>query len=354
MDSVPQKCPECGTELTPELRACPSCARLIHGERLKELAAQAEAAEKAGDFSAALTAWRDTLDLLPPESRQHATILQRVQALSEKVDEGGDAPKPRGGAWKKGAAGLGALALLLFKFKSVFLFILTKGKFLLLGLTKGKTLLSMLLFLGVYWSIWGWKFALGFVVSIYIHEMGHVWMLRRYGIRATAPMFIPGFGAFVRLNQHPATVVEDARVGLAGPVWGLGAATAAYLVYLATGNQLWGAIAQSGAMINLFNLIPIWQLDGGRGFESLTKGQRWIAAAVVAVMYYVTGDVDGHQDTHRQNVFLLIIGICAAARAVMGAAPQKRDDFGLFQYVLLILTLGALAAIEIPMLVRQQ
>lgn len=351
MDNRSQRCPDCGTEVAPELRACPTCARLLYGDRLKALAARAETAEQAGDLSVALTAWRDTLDLLPPESRQHAAILQKVQALSALVDQGVEAPK---GGWKKGAAGLGAVALLLFKFKSLLLFILTKGKFLLLGLTKGKTLFSMLLFLGVYWTIWGWKFALGFVVSIYIHEMGHVWMLRRYGIRATAPMFIPGLGAFVRLNQHPATAVEDARVGLAGPVWGLGAAAAAYAVYAATGNQLWGAIAQSGAMINLFNLIPIWQLDGGRGFQSLTKGQRWIAAAVVAVMYYVTGDTEGHSESHRQNVFLLIIGICAAARAVFGEAPKQRDDFGLFQYVLLILTLGALAAIEIPLLVRQQ
>jgi hypothetical protein len=166
-------------------------------------------------------------------------------------------------------------------------------------------------------------------------------------------MFIPGLGALVRLNQHPATVVEDARVGLAGPIWGLGAAAAAYAGYVATGNELWGAIAQAGAMINLFNLIPVWQLDGGRGFASLTRGQRWIAAAVVGVMYYVTGDVEGADHTHRQNVFLIIIGLCAVGRAAIGEAPKKRDDYGLFQYVLLILTLSALAAIEIPLLTRQ-
>src|SRR5204862_5456159 len=118
------------------------------------------------------------------------------------------------------------LALLLVKFKSVLLIVLTKGKFLLLGLTKLPTLLSMLAWIGVYWSLWGWRFALGMGVSIYIHEMGHVWMLRRFGIRATAPMFIPGFGALVRLQQHPTTVVADARIGLAGPVWALGAAAA--------------------------------------------------------------------------------------------------------------------------------
>jgi Zn-dependent protease len=326
--------------LSPGLVACPSCGRLLHGATLKRLAAEAEAAEQKGDLSAALSAWRSTLDLLPPESQQHAVILQRVRALSARVEDFGDAPKAS--TWKQGAAGLGGIGLLLFKFKSLLLILLTKGKFLLLGLTKAKTLFSMLLFLGVYWSIWGWKFALGFVVSIYIHEMGHVWMLKRYGIKATAPMFIPGFGALVRLEQYPATVIEDARVGLAGPLWGLGAAAVSYGIYLATGDTIWGAIAQSGAMINLFNLIPIWQLDGGRGFRSLTRVQRGLAAAAVGGMYYATA----HE--HRQNVFLLIILVCAAGRAVMGEAPRERDDFGLFQYVLLILLLGGLSAISLP------
>jgi len=334
------RCVECGTEIGSGLVACPSCGRLLHAATLKRLAAEAEAAEQEGDLSAALSAWRGTLDLLPPESKQHGVILQRVRALSARVGEDGGGAK--GSGWKKGAAGLSGIGLLLFKFKSVLLFIVTKGKFLLLGLTKAKTLFSMLLFLGVYWSIWGWKFALGFVVSIYIHEMGHVWMLNRYGIKATAPMFIPGFGALVRLQQYPATVIEDARVGLAGPMWGLGAAAASYGIYLATGDTLWGAIAQVGALINLFNLIPVWQLDGGRGFRSLTRVQRGLAAAAVGGMYYATA----HEE--RQNILLLIILLCAGGRAVMGEAPKERDDFGLFQYVLLILLLGGLAAISLP------
>ena len=344
MDNMTSRCSDCGSELAPGLLACPSCARLLHADDLKRLSAEAQGAERMGDLSSALAAWREALDLLPPNARQHQIVLQKIQELSARVDDG---PAPaKASMWKKGAAGVGGLALLLFKFKSVFFIVITKGKFLVLGLTKGKTLLSMLLFLGVYWSIWGWKFALGFVVSLYIHEMGHVWMLRRYGIKATAPMFIPGFGAFVRLQQYPATVIEDARVGLAGPLWGLGAAAASFGIYLATGEAIWGAIAQSGAMINLFNLIPIWQLDGGRGFRSLTRLQRWLAAAGAGAMYYVTGQ------EHSQNVFLLIIAICAAGRAVMGEAPQERDDVGLFQYALLLLTLGALAAIHVPGLAR--
>lgn len=334
------RCSDCGSEIAMGLLACPSCQRLVFAEDLNKLASQAEAAEQAGDISKALAAWRSALDLLPPESRQHAVLLQRIRQLSAQIDEA-PAAAPGGSAWKKGAAGVGGIAALLLKFKGALLFLVTKGKFLLLGLTKWKTLLSMLLFLGVYWSIWGWKFALGFVVSIYIHEMGHVWMLNRYGIKATAPMFIPGFGALVRLHQYPATVIEDARVGLAGPLWGMGAALAAFGVYLLTADPLWGAIAQSGAIINLFNMIPVWQLDGGRGFSSLTRVQRLLAAAVAGGLVAFTIE-EGHM-----NVFLLVIAVFGAGRAFVGEAPSKRDDVGLFQFALLLIVLGLLGTIQL-------
>ena len=100
------------------------------------------------------------------------------------------------------------------------LLVFTKGKLLLLGLTKLSTLLSMLAFAGVYWALYGWTFAVGMVISIYIHEMGHVLTLREYGIPASAPMFIPGFGAFIRLKQLRITPIQDSRVGLAGPIYG--------------------------------------------------------------------------------------------------------------------------------------
>src|SRR5882672_11073777 len=163
------RCPYCGSEIEPGLLACPSCGWLMHSETLKSLAGQAEAAEQAGDLSTALSAWRNALDLLPQESRQHGVLLERIRSLSAQVEDG--PPASKGSGWKKGAAGAGGIAALLFKFKTVFLLILTKGKFLLFGLTKWKTLLSMVLLLGVYWTLLGWKFALGLVVSLYIHEM---------------------------------------------------------------------------------------------------------------------------------------------------------------------------------------
>src|SRR5262249_35422736 len=157
----------------------------------------------------------------------------------------------------------GPLGILLWKFKAVGLLLLTKGKLILLGLTKLSTLTTMLGAMGVYWALYGWKFAVGLVLAIYIHEMGHVWELRRFGIAATAPVFIPGFGALVMLKQRPPTVGQDARVGLAGPIWGMVTACATLALFWATNAPIWAALTRFGAWINLFNLIPVWQLDGG-------------------------------------------------------------------------------------------
>ena len=219
-------CAQCGTQIAPALLACPSCRRLVHAEELKRLGATAEGAEQAGDPSAALAAWRQALDLLPADATQHQVVSARIATLSRSLDAGPAGAK-HGSGLGKGAAGVGALGALLFKFKFALMFVLTKAKLLLFGLTKASTFFSMLLSASLYWTMWGWKFAVGVVLSIYIHEMGHVQALQRYGIKATAPMFIPGFGAVIRLKQYPANAREDARVGLAGPLWGLGAALAA-------------------------------------------------------------------------------------------------------------------------------
>jgi Zn-dependent protease len=293
--------------------------------------------------STALSAWRQTLDLLPRDSTQHRVISARVLDLSRTLDgqpSAAGAPQQRS-RLGRGAAGLGALGALVAKFKFALLFLLTKAKLLLLGLTKAGTLVTMLLSMGVYWTIWGWQFAVGVVLSIYVHEMGHVQALQRYGIRATAPMFIPGVGAFVRLKQYPADRREDARVGLAGPIWGLAAALVAYLVYRATGSGLWGAIARFGAWVNLFNLTPVWQLDGGRGFRALTRPQRWIAVAVIAATWFLTGEG-----------LLALLGVAAVAHAGFAAPADEPDRTALLQYCFLVVVLGAMARIAIPAIPR--
>jgi Zn-dependent protease len=334
---APRLCTECGAQVAGALLACPACGRLVHAAELKQLAAAAEAAERQGDGTGSLESWRQMLALLPAQSTQHAHVLARVQALSAQVTAGGQpaGPKPKSSPRSKAAAGLGTLGVLLAKFKWAILLLLGKGKALLVGLTQAKTFLSMAIALWVYTAFYGWKFALGLILSIYVHEMGHVVALRRYGIPATAPMFIPGFGALVRLKQNPATPAEDARTGLAGPVWGAAAAIAALALGALLHNQLLFAIARLGAWINLFNLIPVWQLDGGRGFSALSRGQRGVVAA--ALWALALSRADG---------LLFILAIAATFRAAgKGNAPEVGDRPVLATYLALAIGLTVLMVV---------
>jgi Zn-dependent protease len=247
---------------------------------------------------------------------------------------------------KTGIAAIGAVLLaVLAKSKFALVLLFTKGKLLLMGLTKASTFFSMLLSFGVYWTVWGWKFAAGLVISIYIHEMGHVMALRKFGIHATAPMFIPGLGAFIRLKEYPPDARSDARTGLAGPIYGLGAATGAYLIYLATGFPIWAAIAKVGAWINLFNLIPIYPLDGGHGFRALVRWQRFAVTAIVWATWFSLAHLT---DGRHADGMLVLVGLVAAFRSFRPTEVTEPDHRSLIEFAILILALGALAAIPVP------
>jgi Zn-dependent protease len=346
-------CPACGSEVAPSLLSCPSCHQLVHAERLKELARTAEAAERSGEFSGALTAWNEAVFLLPPTSRQYAAVAERIARLGRQVESSTpgvssrppvaarpDAGGSSGSTWSGGAISgvLATLALAFWKFKFLAVLLLTKGKLLLLGLTKASTFLSMFLSVGMYWTVFGLPFAFGFVVSIYVHEMGHVFALTRYGISASAPLFVPGLGAFIRLKQVLTDPRQDARVGLAGPIWGLGAALACLGLFLATGQPIWAALARFGAWVNLFNLLPVWHLDGGRAFCSLTRSQRWLAVAAIGAAWAITND--------GLLVLLLIAGV---ARTLTDKPSDKPDAGALGQYAFLVWTLAALSQLPVAL-----
>jgi Zn-dependent protease len=161
---------------------------------------------------------------------------------------------------------LAALGAVLVKFGA-------KVKALLILLPKIKiftTSASMLVSIGAYALIWGWRFAVGFVLLLLVHEMGHVLQLRREGIKASAPMFIPFLGALVAMRELPKDAAAEARVGLAGPVLGSAGALVPLALYGATGNQLFQALAFVGFFLNLFNLLPVLPLDGGRAMAALS------------------------------------------------------------------------------------
>src|SRR4051794_11922340 len=191
---------------------------------------------------------------------------------------GGDA-KPW---YKRAGGGVVALGLLVAKFAA-------KIKVVLLLLPKLKVLTtsgSMLVSVAAYSLIWGWKFAVGFVVLLFVHEMGHVIQLRREGVEASAPVFIPFLGAAVWAKSLGGNALAEARVGLAGPVLGSIGAAACIPLANATGNDFWRALAFTGFFLNLFNLLPVVPLDGGRAMAAMTPWMWFLGLLAVLVLAF--------------------------------------------------------------------
>jgi len=164
-----------------------------------------------------------------------------------------------------------------------------KLKLLLVALPKLKlfsTSASMLVSIAAYQFIFGWLFSVGFVLLLLLHELGHVFQLRREGIKASAPMFIPFMGAVISAKSLGDDAAAEARVGLAGPVLGSIATLVPLAIWLATGSHFWQALAFIGFFINLFNLIPVLPLDGGRAMAALSPWV-WLAgfAGLVAMAF---------------------------------------------------------------------
>jgi Zn-dependent protease len=165
-----------------------------------------------------------------------------------------------------------AVGLLIAKFAA-------KAKAILILLPKLKlfsTSASMLVSIAAYQLIFGWTFAVGFVLLLLLHELGHVFQLRREGVKASAPMFIPFLGAVISAKSMGEDAAAEARVGLAGPVLGSIATLIPLGIWLATGDDFWRALAFIGFFINLFNLLPVLPLDGGRAMAALSPWV-WIA-----------------------------------------------------------------------------
>ena len=164
-----------------------------------------------------------------------------------------------------------------------------KGKALVLLLPKLKVLTtsaSMLVSVAAYALIWGWRFAVGFVLLLFVHELGHVIQLRREGIEASAPLFIPFLGAVVGARSLGDDAAAEARVGLAGPVLGTLGAAAVAVAGWQLDSDLLLALAFTGFFLNLFNLLPVTPLDGGRAFAAMAPWM-WFAGlgGIVALAF---------------------------------------------------------------------
>jgi Zn-dependent protease len=188
---------------------------------------------------------------------------------------------------------LGAIGLLvLSKLKWALVFF----KFL-----KIPTAISMVVSLFLYGAVYGWMFAVAIIYLIFVHEMGHVWAAKRIGIKTSPAIFIPFVGAVVGMKELPKNAEDEAFVGYMGPLFGLFSILPAIVLYFITQETFFGLVIALGAMINLFNLMPVSPLDGGR-IISVVSTKLWIVGLMMLGVYtYMSGSF--------LLIFILILGV---------------------------------------------
>lgn len=247
-------CPRCRQPLaSADDLACPSCGALVHGAALEQLSAEAQWQE-AYDPARAIALWEQCLKRLPQRSRQYEAIAQRIERLRASPQSSGAGPEP------------GAMPIVRpEKWNTAIL----------------KTGISMAVSIFVYQFSFGWAIAIGFVLLIFVHELGHVIANLHYRLAASAPLFIPYLGAVINLRQNPPNARVEAIVGIAGPVAGAMASLAAFGYFLATGSEAALILSWFGFTMNLFNLLPVPPLDGGRVAAAISP---WIWVIGLAVM----------------------------------------------------------------------
>lgn len=298
---------------------------MVHAPMLEQLSAGARLHEDRREYAQARSYWLKALALLPPDSTQAQWIsgnLKRLETLA------GASPASGRYDWARKFGPFAPLIILL-----------AKGKFLL-SLLKLKFLLSLGAFVAFYWALYGVRFGIGFAILILVHEMGHFIEIKRRGLPAEMPVFLPGLGAYVRWTALGVSAQTRAFVSLAGPLAGcLGAALCA-LVWTRTDDSLWIGLAALTAMLNVLNLIPIWVLDGSQAIVALNKTERVVlsGAAVLLAAYF------------SQPLFLLVAA-GAAYRVFTKDIPQAPGYAPCAYYVTLLAALGyliTLAPLPVP------
>ena len=308
---------------------CDQCHALVHSEKLDQLASEAKALEEKGDFRQAREVWMMGLPLLPPNSRQATWIQQHARSLeSAGQDSAGrdsagrtQSAPPSDNKWARKLGPVGPVAVLL-----------AKSKMLLTAIFKLKFLLSFVAFVGIYWAAFGMKFGIGFAVLILLHEMGHFIDIKRRGLPAEMPVFLPGLGAYVRWQALGVPLETRAAVSLAGPLAGFLTALACAVLWWQTGSPLWAALARAGAVLNLLNLIPVWVLDGGQAVLALSKTERVVLLTACLALWLVLGE----------NMFFLVALGAGYQAFFAGGLPARPSRATTIYYLAVLTALGVI------------
>jgi Zn-dependent protease len=248
-------CSKCGYSLDSGALACGKCGRLVYADQLEQIANRARQLAALGQLPLAREHWAAALQLLP-DSPERRGVQREIEKLDARMSPA--AVPLRESRLKAAVAPL--LAKLIFP-------------------------VSLIAFVGVYWSLLGWWFAVGITASVLMHEMGHYITVRRFGFKAELPTFLPGFGAFVRWTGGYVDPTVRAIISLAGPLFGFLSGVLAYLVFRETGRQVWLAVAEFAGWLNLLNLTPVSIFDGGAAMTALGRQQR-IAILIFSVIFF--------------------------------------------------------------------
>jgi Zn-dependent protease len=216
---------------------------------------------------------------LTMENRPAAVVPPVLEPAPQQDPFGRPTPRAKSRIRERASAAGAALVAVLAKGKAVLLF-LPKIKVL-------STSATALVSVAAYSLFFGWEFAVGFVVLLFVHEMGHVIALRREGIPASAPMFIPFLGAVITAKSLGENALAEARVGLAGPILGSLGALAVAIAGAITGSALLQALAYTGFLLNLFNLLPVVPLDGGRAMAAMAPSMWFFGFAALVVLFFL-------------------------------------------------------------------
>lgn len=319
-------CPSCSHWLPEGTLACPDCQTLTYGQFLGDVAVSAQQLEHEGKWVEARERWKAALRWLPDGTQQAESIQTHIETLDRRIKAEEDT-KAR---WTKRLGPLAPIALFLLKAKSA-IFLLFKLKFFL----------GLFAFFGLYWAIFGWKFALGFTGGIFVHEMGHYVAVKRRGLKAELPIFFPGLGAYVRWYGMGVSREDLAAIALAGPMFGLVAALSFWGLFWWTRSPLFLVLANTTAWLNVVNLIPVLGLDGSQAAFALSRLQRAMIAITCVVFFALTSARDPFDTTAIQNHYVyLIVAAAMGWRCFTADAPEEPHTSTLALYLGLLLVLG--------------
>jgi len=283
------------------------------------MAAAAKALEAKRQFRQAREQWLMSLPFLPPDSKQADWIERHARDLDNLADKIQPRVEPTENKWAQRLGPVGPIAI-----------VLAKSKGLLTAIFKLKFLLSFAAFFGLYWQLYGLKFGLGFAVLILLHELGHYIDIKRRGLPAEMPVFLPGFGAYVRWQALGVSTETRAAVSLAGPLAGFFAAVACVLLWWQTGDPLWAGLARAGAFLNILNLIPVWVLDGGQAARALSKNERIVLLTAALAFWLILGE----------NAFFLVAVGAAYQAFFAGDLPAHASRATIIYFASVLAALG--------------